>query len=1015
MSDSRDIAKQVYDQLADDFPKPTVEWVLDKDIKWEGPIAVDISQVDFDNVHRWSAWNDDDKVNRFEKKIKKGKLKPVVLVRRPHKSKLIVVDGHHRSLASKRIGASVLAYVAHVKDVIGPWDTMHDSQNRLRTAADKGDLSPSDLRTAAVCVIDDGHGNVLTTTRDGKEDDLDLPGGRLEPNETAEQAARRETLEETGVTVGALTQLYAGSGSDNRRHVTIYRALESDALKVEAATNGKFKPEKGQTIRWMKPKDLTSDDCTFGEFTKDHFNVLFGHLPKKHDVVSASDRIPTDATIAVSPAWLEEFRRGLDRRNATSVTADIGPSSVHSDGLSGGYRLETAAERNPKFPNTAAFQQPLPPKREDIPRWPLSQNVKRIRMPIDKFALPDQNKYPIDTAARTRSAAARLEQNKARLSPTEYSKAKAAIGRAAKKFGIHYESAGETPRATDHLVPHMHVEATIPHGGNLHVRHLSDSKTQILSLYDANGAGDYREVVVLADAPEDGPVWNQVACVGAFKGHPAGPFELNAKVFDEIVSNWERTGRKPIPVDYEHASEAEATSGTIPISGAPAQGWITDLKNNGAAGLFGKFEWLPLARSQIRGGQYKFLSPAIRFESRDKISGRPIGARLTSAALTNQPFLDNLAPVKAKAMAKDLIAATDVAVVGAATANDGSVLVTMQGIAESDHFITPSREYMPKLKACMGLHPLASHDEMKDHLDRLREHVSKAGGNLSTMVDGVSLAAFVHPLRELAMGSGGASTTIDQVFHAVEAMIDAAMQEHVAIEHTMDDVAMAGYADATSMATAIESDKGATSMATAIESDKGSAPLAGYSDASMAGYKDAAANMADKVGEQDMEKLAEKDAEITRLQLQLSEQQSEVTKFKTENTALAAWKKDREEKDLENEIDFVLSAHADKIANLPGDDTSKRTLLLKALKESPDFFHAQYPKSADPSKQYLLSTQTPPAQAPSQPMPELDAILVHGEDLRATTARLRDEKKLSYIDAAQQAMRLHQIARQMAG
>lgn len=1142
------VARIVHAQLTEDFPEKACEWVLDPRVRWEGPLDVPIQHVDFDNVHSWHAFHDAPKVQKFEKKIRKGKLKPAILVDRPHKTNLMVVDGHHRALASRRVGQTLRSYVAHVPDERGPWDEMHSSQNRLQPAQGgqaklkDGNKSPSDLRTAAVVVIDDGQGHVLVTTRDGDKNDLDLPGGRLEPGESPEAAAKRETFEETGVTVTRLVQLYAGAGSDDRRHVTIYRAIEHDANKLE-----KFKPEKGEDVGWADPRKLAGPKCTFGPFTRDHFAQLFGHLDPPsavaakdvaavakdlelagvaaHEAIALAEgavaagqpklapgevkalaahmaehfdqkgfawqvspqlaaltdaakapgydvaegkfsdpatfkigvaKMPTDATIPPPPGWVNELRRGLAGKvtmpfvseaqrsyleihhpdvaeefarhtpegaklpkHVKSVTADIGPSAVHVDGLSGGYRLQTAEEKGAKVPDLAGavpppFQQPKPPPGTDVtspthvPRWPLADNVnmisaaKRRSLPGDKFALPELKKYPIDTPARVRNAAARLEQNRSRLSPADYKKARGAIARAAKKFGIHSQynedrAASEAAPATHVLVPHMRVEATIPHGGSLHVRHLSEDRRAVLSLDDPDG-GDYFSTVTLADAPEDGPVWNQVACVGAFKGHPAGPFELNAKVFDEIVQNWERTGRKPIPVDYEHASEADATSGTIPIHGAPAQGWITDLKNHGAGGLYGKFEWLPQARAQIRGGQYKFLSPAIRFESRDKVTGRPIGARLTSAALTNQPFLDNLAPVQAKAMAKDLIAARDDAATTAKPApQPAEHAVLMQSMLERDakHFITPPHEYMPKLKAAMGLHPFATAEAMKDHLDRLRDHVGKAGGNLGALVDGVQLANFVQPLRDLTMGEGGgASTTVEQILDAVEEMIDAAMLQHIAIDHPGEapGVDAVGY-----------------SMATAVESDKGTA-------APMAGYADAPAAMADKQGEADMTAIAEKEAEITRLQLQLSDKESEVTKLKTENQALTSWKAEREAKDLEAEVAFVMSAHADKIAHLPGDENAKKALLLKALKESPEFFRSQYPKNADPSTQYLLATQTPAApSAGGGAVPELEAILLRGEDVRATTARLRDEKKLSYLDAAQQALRLHQLARQLAG
>jgi phage I-like protein len=154
---------------------------------------------------------------------------------------------------------------------------------------------------------------------------------------------------------------------------------------------------------------------------------------------------------------------------------------------------------------------------------------------------------------------------------------------------------------------------------------------------------------VLALADEAGkPVWIQLAKPGEFRGHHAGPFALNAQVFTEIIANFRDSQNKLVPIDFEHASESDPTEGTIPVLGAPAQGWIKDLEVRTDGNLWGLVEWQPTAREYIKTGQYRYISPAIRFGSRDRVSGKPIGARLTSAGLTNQPFLDGMAPLAAK-------------------------------------------------------------------------------------------------------------------------------------------------------------------------------------------------------------------------------------------------------------------------------------------------------------------------------------------------------------------------------
>lgn len=155
---------------------------------------------------------------------------------------------------------------------------------------------------------------------------------------------------------------------------------------------------------------------------------------------------------------------------------------------------------------------------------------------------------------------------------------------------------------------------------------------------------------VLLDAKasaDAGPVWNQIACVGQWSGHPAGPFQLGVKEFGEMVANFKATTNRRIPVDFEHVSEMDPRAGTVPSQGAPAQGWMIDLDNRGAAGLWALISWLEPARTLIREGKYRYFSPTIRFNPADPKTGQRNGARLSSGALTNSPFLDAMQPLAA--------------------------------------------------------------------------------------------------------------------------------------------------------------------------------------------------------------------------------------------------------------------------------------------------------------------------------------------------------------------------------
>lgn len=121
-------AAEVKAQLAPDFPPSALAWI--DTAKWEGPVKVPLAQIDFSNAATWSATDNGPKVAKFARKIGDGKMKPLVLVRRPGSDRLMVADGHHRALAYRQLGQDPPAYVATVATAAGPWDTMHAAQKQ---------------------------------------------------------------------------------------------------------------------------------------------------------------------------------------------------------------------------------------------------------------------------------------------------------------------------------------------------------------------------------------------------------------------------------------------------------------------------------------------------------------------------------------------------------------------------------------------------------------------------------------------------------------------------------------------------------------------------------------------------------------------------------------------------------------------------------------------------------------------------------------------------------------------
>jgi ParB-like nuclease domain len=124
-----DPKKSIIEQLEDDFPEQDLDWV--RKASWSGPTEVDPKDIDTSNRKSWAASHEPDRVKTRKKRIKKGKIKPILLVKTPKNKKYIIIDGHHRFIAYEQLDRHPICWIGKVDSERGPWDTFHNEQNRV--------------------------------------------------------------------------------------------------------------------------------------------------------------------------------------------------------------------------------------------------------------------------------------------------------------------------------------------------------------------------------------------------------------------------------------------------------------------------------------------------------------------------------------------------------------------------------------------------------------------------------------------------------------------------------------------------------------------------------------------------------------------------------------------------------------------------------------------------------------------------------------------------------------------
>lgn len=112
---------------------------------------------------------------------------------------------------------------------------------------------------------------------------------------------------------------------------------------------------------------------------------------------------------------------------------------------------------------------------------------------------------------------------------------------------------------------------------------------------------------------------------------PKGDFlcddESARLVLEEFASH-----KNNMVADYEHQ--------TLDGKEAPAAGWITQLVNKGADGIWARVDWTEKAKAYLANREYRYVSPVFLKRAADN---RVV--RLINVALTNQPNIDGMVPL----------------------------------------------------------------------------------------------------------------------------------------------------------------------------------------------------------------------------------------------------------------------------------------------------------------------------------------------------------------------------------
>ena len=106
----------------------------------------------------------------------------------------------------------------------------------------------------AVCVLIKGKDDkYLSVSRNQNDDDLGLPGGKVEPNEDPKDAIIREVKEEVDLEIYDLKPVFTKIFTEEKKYGVFFIAKVKEPYKVKISS-------EHQNFKWFKKNDLDKID-----------------------------------------------------------------------------------------------------------------------------------------------------------------------------------------------------------------------------------------------------------------------------------------------------------------------------------------------------------------------------------------------------------------------------------------------------------------------------------------------------------------------------------------------------------------------------------------------------------------------------------------------------------------------------------------------------------------------------------------------------------------------------------